>query len=61
MLSIENPPPDPSCPCEKISQLKSSSSDGDKRACDDKPDLLIPGLDDDDDNNKNPVPNFSIR
>ncbi|PSR85443.1 Dentin sialoprotein [Actinidia chinensis var. chinensis] len=60
MLSIENPPPDPSCPCEKISQLKSSSNGGDERACDDKPDLLIPGLDDDD-NNKNPVSNFSIR
>ncbi|XP_059666614.1 uncharacterized protein LOC132312308 isoform X2 [Cornus florida] len=56
MLSIENPPPDPSCPCE-ISQLKSG---GDERASDkvalQEVDLLKSGLDD-----QNPLPKFSIR
>ncbi|KAA8523484.1 hypothetical protein F0562_009907 [Nyssa sinensis] len=54
MLSIENPPPDPPCPCE-ISQLKSS----DERASDNvalqEVDLLKSVHDD------NPLPRFSIR
>ncbi|CAL5405190.1 unnamed protein product [Camellia sinensis] len=56
MLSIENPPPDPPCPCE-ISHLKSCS---DERASDkvalQEVDLLKSGLD-----SYNPLPKFSIR
>ncbi|XP_059662309.1 uncharacterized protein LOC132308287 [Cornus florida] len=54
MLSIENPPPDPPCPCE-ISPLKSS----DERVFDDKVDLLKSGFDHD--NNSVVLPKFSIR
>ncbi|KAI8011538.1 hypothetical protein LOK49_LG06G00157 [Camellia lanceoleosa] len=63
MLSIENPPPDLSCPLE-ISQLNSSDGASDKALK--EVDLFKSGLDDDDDDddddeNNNPLPKFSIR
>ncbi|KAA8527134.1 hypothetical protein F0562_008637 [Nyssa sinensis] len=55
MLSTENPPPDPPCPCE-ISQLKSSDERASDKVALEEVDLLNPGLDD-----NNPLPKFSIR
>uniref|UniRef100_A0A5B6Z1G7 Hapless 8 n=1 Tax=Davidia involucrata TaxID=16924 RepID=A0A5B6Z1G7_DAVIN len=57
MLSIENPPPDPPCPCE-ISQLRSSDERASDKVALEDVDLLNSALDD---NNNNPLPKFSIR
>ncbi|CAK9157816.1 unnamed protein product [Ilex paraguariensis] len=55
MLSIENPLPDPACPCE-ISQLKSSDERASDKLALQEVDLFKSGLDD-----HNPLPKFSIR
>ncbi|CBI39861.3 unnamed protein product, partial [Vitis vinifera] len=54
MLSVENPPPDPPCPCE-ISQLKGSDERASDKLALPEVDLFNSGLDD------TQLPKFSIR